>query len=89
MGNRRHIHVAGNVWVGKTHHTFGVTYKRGDCVLTFVYRDVSKVCIPLPCISPLIDFWSQSWYAPMASDVIHRGVREPRMLQIGETKTWQ
>lgn len=43
MGNRRYIQVAGNVWVGKIHHIFGVTCKRGDSVLTFVYRDVSKV----------------------------------------------
>lgn len=76
MGNRRYIQVAGNVQVGKIHHTFGITCKRGDSGLTFVYRDVSKVYIPLPCISPLNDFCSQSWYAPVASDAIHRGVRE-------------
>lgn len=70
------MQASGNVWVGKIHPTFGVTSRRGDSGLTFVYRDVSKVCIPLLCISPLTDFCSQSWYTPMASDVIHRGVRE-------------
>lgn len=69
------IQIAGNVWVGKINPTSGLTCKRGDSGLTFVYRDVSKVCILLLCISLLIDFCSQSWCAPVASDMIQRGVR--------------